>query len=195
MEELIMNSRGLVYHIVDNKYSWYHKFNDTLREDLASEGMIMLVQSAKNFDENKGVKFSTFAYKYIVWGIQKYLNMERYGVQDNTYAKARKDIKVMSYDSDVTGSNTLIEACGQVEDGEIALIEFWEIVNKSGIKDIKAIIRYREKGYNYREIGKRLGVSHQTVNIRINQLKEYLSPYYNTEGYKGINMRKKWGEA
>ena len=191
MEELIMNSRGLVYYVVDNKYAWYHRFNDTLREDLASEGMMMLVQSAKNFDESKGVKFTTFAYKYIVWGIQKYLNMERYGVQDNLSAKNRKDIQISSYDSGETG--TLIEAYGGAEDEEIAIMEFWEIVNKCGIKDIQAIIKYREQGLNYREIAKLIGVSHQMVNIRINQLKTYLSPYYDTEGYRGVNMHKKRG--
>ena len=191
MEDLIMNSRGLVYYIVDNKYAWYHRFNDTLREDLASEGMIMLVQSAKNFDESKGVKFATFAYKYIVWGIQKYLNMERYGVQDNLSAKTRKDIQISSYDSGDTG--TLIEACGGTEDEEIALMEFWEIVNECNIKDIKKIIKYREQGLNYREIAKLIGVSHQMVNVRLNQLKTYLSPYYDTEGYRGVNMHKKRG--
>lgn len=189
MEELIMNSRGLVYYIVDNKYSWYHKFNDTLREDLASEGMIMLVQSAKNFDESKGVKFSTFAYKYIVWGIQKYLNMERYGVQDNISAKNRRDIQISSYDSGDTG--TLIETFGGAEDEEITLMEFWEIVDKCGIKDIKEIIKYREQGLNYREIAKLIGVSHQMVNVRLNQLKTFLSPYYDTEGYRGVKMHKK----
>ena len=191
MEELIMNSRGLVYYVVDNKYAWYHRFNDTLREDLASEGMMMLVQSAKNFDESKGVKFTTFAYKYIVWGIQKYLNMERYGVQDNLSAKNRKDIQISSYDSGETG--TLIEAYGGAEDEEIAIMEFWEIVDKCGIKDIQAIIKYREQGLNYREIAKLIGVSHQMVNIRLNQLKTYLSPYYDTEGYRGVNMHKKRG--
>ena len=144
MENLILENKGIVYHIVDTKYSWYHRFNDTLREDLVSEGIIMLVQSAKNFDKNLGVKFSTFAYKYVMWGIQKYLNMERYGVQDNTYAKARKDIQISSYDSGDSG--TLIEAYGGAEDEEVALMEFWEIVDKCDIKDIKEIIRYREQG-------------------------------------------------
>lgn len=191
MENLILDNRGIVYHIVDNKYSWYHGFNNTLREDLVSEGMIMLIQSAKNFDESIGTKFSTFAYKYVMWGIQKYLNMERYGVQDNTYAKARKDIKLMSYDN--SDSATLIEKCGYAEDEEIAIMEFWEIVNECNIKDIDKIIRYREQGLNYREIAKLLGVSHQTVNVRINQLKTCLSPYYDTEGYRGVNMHKKRG--
>ena len=69
--ELIMQYEKLVLSIV-NKYA--SNYN---REDLYQVGMNTLVSIAPKYDENSGVKFSTYAYKYILGEILKYLRDDK----------------------------------------------------------------------------------------------------------------------
>lgn len=59
-DKLIEDNIGLVYHIVDRYFK--NSFYYISREDLVGEGLVALVESVNSFDENKGSKFSTYAY-------------------------------------------------------------------------------------------------------------------------------------
>lgn len=60
-EQLVIDNMDLVYHIVRK----YRNVGSEDFEDLVQEGMIGLVRSAKDFDPEKGFKFSTYAYPNI----------------------------------------------------------------------------------------------------------------------------------
>ena len=47
-----------------------------LENELFQEGFLGLIEAQQKYDENKGVKFSTFAYPYIKGYCLKYLNNE-----------------------------------------------------------------------------------------------------------------------
>ena len=63
----ILQSELLVYSII-NKYNGYYD-----KEDLYQEGMKGLIKALKKYDSKRGVSFSTYAYKYILGEINKYV--------------------------------------------------------------------------------------------------------------------------
>ncbi|MBO6195709.1 MAG: sigma-70 family RNA polymerase sigma factor [Bacilli bacterium] len=70
-DEIISDYEKLVYSIV-NKYS-----NQSNKEDLFQAGMIGIINASKKYDSNTGIKFTSFAYKYILGEILKYLREDR----------------------------------------------------------------------------------------------------------------------
>lgn len=64
-------NKKLVYSIVNKYASNYNK------EDLYQVGMIAVMKASEMFDKDKGVKFSTFAYKYILGEILKYIREDK----------------------------------------------------------------------------------------------------------------------
>ena len=61
----------LVYSIIKS-YS-----NTSNKEDLFQEGMMGLLDASKNYDENSGTKFSTYAYMHILGRVLKYVREDR----------------------------------------------------------------------------------------------------------------------
>ena len=58
VEELVLNNTDLVYSII---YKMHIKIND----DIVSEGMLALIEAARNYDATMGTQFSTYAVSYI----------------------------------------------------------------------------------------------------------------------------------
>ncbi len=188
MEDLILNNMGIVYYVIDKKFSWFHKWEQSTREDLASEGMLALMYSAEKFDPSCGKKFHNFAVDPIIWRVQKYINKQMTNKQ-NGIKSDEELVTLESYDATVTLENgdetgSLYEIAGGKQDDEKDLIELWELIRESGIKDIEAIAQRRDEGYSYQDIGKELGVTREIIRRRIDKLKEYLSSYYDLEGMK-----------
>ena len=69
--ELIVNYEKLVYSII-SKYS-----NETNKDDLFQVGMIGAITAYKKYNEKCGVKFTSFAYKYILGEVLKYLREDK----------------------------------------------------------------------------------------------------------------------
>lgn len=69
--ELISSYEKLVYSII-SKYS-----NESNKEDLFQVGMMGIIDASKRYDSSSGVKFTSFAYKYILGEVLKYLREDR----------------------------------------------------------------------------------------------------------------------
>lgn len=67
MLDQVLENEGLVYSIISKYHGYYDK------DDLYQVGIIGLIDASKKFDSNMGVKFSTYAYKYILGEITKYM--------------------------------------------------------------------------------------------------------------------------
>ena len=78
MEDLL-EYENLVYSII-SKYGSYFD-----RDDLYQVGMIGLIDAYRHFDESLGVKFSRYAYYYIVGEVTKF-------VRENRSVKVSKDV-------------------------------------------------------------------------------------------------------
>ena len=74
IEEIILQNERLVYSIAN-----YFK-NYRSKEDLYQAGFLGLIEAYKNFKNNQGAKFSTYAYSYI-YGEMKKLVREDKGIK------------------------------------------------------------------------------------------------------------------
>ena len=68
---LIKESEGLIYKIA-SKYSMYYSI-----DDLYQVGSIGVIKAYKNFKRDTSVKFSTYAYKYILGEIIEFIRTDR----------------------------------------------------------------------------------------------------------------------
>lgn len=73
-KELFDKNQKLVGYCF-KKYVGNYSLSD--HEDIIQEGMLGLWQAAVRFDESKGVKFNTFAVKYIYGSMLRYIRDER----------------------------------------------------------------------------------------------------------------------
>ena len=70
-DELISSYEKLVYSII-SKYS-----NERNKDDLFQAGMMGIIDASKKYDNSSNVKFTSFAYKYILGEVLKYLREDR----------------------------------------------------------------------------------------------------------------------
>lgn len=82
LKELILENQDLIYSII-------HKFRSKDIEDLFQAGCIGLINAYKRFNPNMGVKFSSYAYNYIVGEIYRHI------ISDSCIKKSPSNIKLM----------------------------------------------------------------------------------------------------
>ena len=70
--EIFNNNIGLVHRVINSNYGWTK--TSQYKDDVFNEGCIALLHSIDNFDNSKGIQFSTYAYKNIYFFIQMYIN-------------------------------------------------------------------------------------------------------------------------
>lgn len=66
LREVILKNSSLIYSIAN-------KFGNNDIDDLFQAGCIGMMEAYKNFDDSRGVKFTTFAYPYILGRISEYV--------------------------------------------------------------------------------------------------------------------------
>mgnify|MGYP003510289439 FL=1 len=59
INETIKENMGLVYKVINEQY--YDKKYEFTKEDMVQTGLLALYKAIQTFDENKNIKFSTFA--------------------------------------------------------------------------------------------------------------------------------------
>lgn len=125
IEYYIRENEKLIYSLI-NKYSSY-----SVKEDLYQASMVGLIEAYKRFDETRGVKFSTYAYPYIIGEIKKY-------VRESHSLKVSRDLINLYYKINMA-SEALTNKMGRIpSDDELSL--FLEI-------DKQKIIEAREACY------------------------------------------------
>ena len=82
LTKIIMENERLIYSIVKR-----FKTNQN-EDDLFQVGCIGMIEAYKNYDETKNVKFTSYAYTYIMGAIYKYVN------EDKTVRLSREIIKM-----------------------------------------------------------------------------------------------------
>ena len=84
--EIIKENKNLICSII-NKYASYYEF-----DDLYQVSIIGIMKAYQNFDENKGVKFTTYAYKYILSEVLLFINNNKTFKVSRQYQKLYKKI-------------------------------------------------------------------------------------------------------
>ena len=91
-EECVAKYSNMVYHIA-RKLSYKDSF---LFEDLVSEGFYYLLKALERYDSSQGTKFITFAYSYVLNGMQNYLAKNTVSLSlSRKVLYSRRDIKEM----------------------------------------------------------------------------------------------------
>lgn len=83
MENLILENKNLIYSMT----RYFERYCN--KEDLFQAGCIGMIIAYKNFDENIGVKFTTYAYPYILGEMKKV-------VRENKSFKVSRNIQLLS---------------------------------------------------------------------------------------------------
>ena len=83
---LIKNNKRLICSII-NKYTKYYEF-----DDLYQVSVIGIIKAYQNYNENYNVKFTTYAYKYILSEIINYVNNSKLIKVSREYNKLYKKI-------------------------------------------------------------------------------------------------------
>jgi len=170
--QLAEENIALVHWIVKERF----KYQAITREDRINyigEGMCGLVRAINTFDESKGYKFSTYAYKLINGEIRMYIDK-----QNRLKRKVDKECKA-SIDNDVPRCEELKynDWLYDVRDDykSVEGIDYiLYILEKTKIKDIKTIIIKKAEGYTNREIAKMININENTIKTRLRRLKERL---------------------
>lgn len=84
--DLINNNKRLICSII-NKYTKYYEF-----DDLYQVSVIGIIKASQNYNENYNVKFTTYAYKYILSEIVNYVNNSKFIKTSRDYNKIYKKI-------------------------------------------------------------------------------------------------------
>lgn len=77
--DLVLDNEKLVYSIINGYNGYYDK------DDLYQVGMMGLINASKNYKEELGVKFSTYAYTYILGEVNKF-------IRENNNVRVSKDV-------------------------------------------------------------------------------------------------------
>lgn len=105
--EFLKLNKNLVFSIVNKYASNYNK------EDLYQVGMMAVIRASEMYDNERNVKFSTFAYKYILGEILKYIREDK-GV------KLSRDI-IKLYKKIISLKNQMYLTCGRyITDEEVS---------------------------------------------------------------------------
>ena len=71
MEELILENKNLIYSIT----GYFEKYSN--KEDLFQAGCIGMIMAYKNYDASMNVKFTTYAYPYILGEMKKLVSLDK----------------------------------------------------------------------------------------------------------------------
>ena len=84
--DLIKDNKGLIYSII-KRYINYYEF-----DDLYQVSVMGIIKAFNNYDASIGVKFSTYAYKYILSEVLSFVNNFRFIKTSREYNKIYKKI-------------------------------------------------------------------------------------------------------
>lgn len=170
INETIKENMGLVYKVINEQY--YDKKYEFTKEDMVQTGLLALYKAIQTFDENKNIKFSTFAMTVIKNDLLKFVtrDYEKYsGIINDTETSLNSTI---SNDDDMSMEDRL----GIEEDfSELEGSELLSYIRERKSEKVVKMVMMLSEGYTYEETGKKLGCSKQYVNSTMKKLADELS--------------------
>ena len=136
MRKEIMDDKELTNVIYDNKfliYSIINKYGGNFnKDDLYQVSVIGIIKAYKNFDKGRGIKFSTYAYKYILSEVLQYIN-------DSKLIKTSREYRILS--------NKIMEARNVLTQRIMKEPSNLDLAIYLGIEEkvIDDVMKYREK--------------------------------------------------
>ena len=173
MNKKINDNIGLIYKALEKYTDLIGKYD--LRDDMVQTGMISLFKAIKTFDTTKGAKFSTYATNVIKNDLYNFVNvyLNKYVSDDNTESIDRVVFNE-SGDKELTvGDMIPYEQDFSEIEGNQLISYIKDNYEERGL----IILSMISNGYNYEEIGKRLGISKQRVGIIIKDIRKNVKSF------------------
>lgn len=193
-QKIFNENIGLIHKVIIDNFKILRLEHD----ELFQEGCVALLEAINRFDESKGIKFSTYAYKTILYKLSMFINTKIYQRKKTSIKKDGKfktgyiEAEITSIYSKLNNSiceeeSFLIDILGEndinfeVKETEIEVDEILETIkeleekNKSKVyRNIYKVVVLKYQGYTNYEIGEMLGVSHTAVQNRFNIARDYI---------------------
>ena len=178
--QIVEDNMNLVYSIA-------HKYNrPNLFDDLVQEGCIGLMYALERFDSNAGIKFSTYAYHYIVG----YMNMF---LRKNFIIKPH----IVNKEYVVPTVCELTENICSEEDYDnidtVCVNRIFEVITDTQ----KFIVVLLAQGYSQEEIARITGTTQGQISKQLQQVRNnvdvtnILIKFSNEGGIKNVKRRKR----
>ena len=132
LKEIILDNRNLIYSVI-------HRFKGSDYDDLFQTGCLGLINAYKHFDDLLNVKFTSYAYPYIVGEVYKYL------VNNRNIHMSPVNIKLLN--SIRKAEEYLINHLGRIPQ-DIELANFLEI-DLYKLSELKSMMMTDSLDYNY----------------------------------------------
>jgi len=157
---------------------------DLSDEDAWQEARIALLKATRDYNPERGNRFTTIYYTYLKHALLDYIHMSRFNThyQKRNYSKSAP-LFVSLFDTVVTkdGERTLLDTIAdpedhfaRVEEQLDAMVEVEKLL--SGLNDRDRSILILRFGLNgeepmsYRQIGERLGLTRERIRQRMHEL-------------------------
>ncbi len=128
LKEIILENENLIYSII-------HKFRSRDYEDLFQAGCLGLIKAYKNFDSRSNIKFTSYAYNYILGEVYQYIvNNRNIHMSPMNVKLANSLYKAEDYLTNHLGRNpTTKELCEFLEIDELKLFELKSMISTDSI--------------------------------------------------------------
>lgn len=171
-ERLVVDNMALVPYIVSKYFPLCGAFE---RQDLYSIGYIAMCKAARDFDPERGFKFSTLASKYIRAEILNEIQKTTRECRDYRNSTATIDRPIDTAEGKEMLGNLIpsVDTAETITDAKL-LIEWLD-----GQDDQDAtIVRLHVAGYVQSEIAVRVGLSQSLVSRKLTRAKQRIKEYY-----------------
>lgn len=164
-------------------------------EDYFQQGVLELIRCVENFDESKGLKFSTYATKNIRWYLSEYIKRDYIIKPKHVGNRGSKvegafcdslDRTINSEGKEISLGDT-IESFSTEGDIETMLFELdqeeffkWAVKEYNIEKeDLNLFLDYSFNGWEKKKnLGSKYGITIKEVNKRLNEIKKVLQQAY-----------------
>lgn len=170
MDELVRGNEGLVRSVVRRCTS--PVFRALSHSDMMASGNIGLWQAACRFNPAVGVKFTTFAWRAIVWHIMRDASNEGHLAMPHRVKRVsggeRRQLSVVDPEGNIFTSKEPepVDALSEVEDIEVEQDKATFALEDLEFRDPRAaaVINMRLNGLKFREIAEAIGTNHQRAH-------------------------------
>lgn len=198
------------------KFAYYYdKWNDDVLEDLISVGREAVIDAIEEYDSNRGVYFTTYAYlrikRYMYHVYNKIVQGPVYAFARSTEERRRKIKEIVRLDAwidETEHDESIMNAFGKCDPVYEAneQSDIYEYLTSTLKPTHKEVIDMKFiEGFTYEEIGKKLGMSKQGVDSRLRNAVRQLklrckelgvkSPYSHISDKSKIVKSKRFKEA
>lgn len=128
LKEIILDNENLIYSII-------HRFRSRDYEDLFQAGCLGLIKAYKNYDKKSNIKFTSYAYNYILGEVYQYIvNNRNIHLSPMNIKLSNALYKAEDYLTNHLGRNpTISELCAFLEIDEYKL---YELRNMSSVDSL-----------------------------------------------------------